>query len=473
VTDFMWLAVKAFLACLILTPIFRDIFRTYGVVDKPDLHRKVHVYPIPRVGGIPIALAYAIALFPFGSGGNLPWDGTASLAWRLGPAAALVFATGLIDDPFGLKPWQKLIGQVAAAGLAYWAGIRLISLGGYNANVWFSLPVTIFWLLLCTNAFNLVDGLDGLAAGMAMVASLTLFAASLVYHNQFLASATLPLAGALLGFLFYNFNPATVFLGDSGSLLLGFLLGCFGLVWSQNSPTLLGLTVPLLALSVPLLDVSLAVARRFLRNQPIFSADRGHIHHRLLDRGFSARSAVLVLYLLAGLAAAFALLITLPYGGRYRGIVILAFCAVAWVCVRQLRYAEFEVAGQILFGGKLLRNVGGQLRLGRFTQDLKRVRSEDDCFRALETAARDFGFSAVKLSLRGRVWNQVLVETDSHQCWSLIVPLNPSDSVTLWRPFQSDVLPMMVAAFVDAVRQDLRTKLLEMDSGSGIQSMQV
>ncbi len=465
-TDLMWLALKAFLASLILTPIFRDVFRTYGMVDKPDLLRKVHVYPIPRVGGIPIALAYTIALFPFFSGGSMPWDDPTSLAWKLGPAAALIFATGLIDDLLGLKPWQKLMGQVAASGLAYWAGIRLTTLGGYTAETWLSLPVTIFWLLLCTNAFNLVDGLDGLASGMALVASLTLFAAALLYHDQPLASATLPLAGALLGFLFYNFNPATVFLGDSGSLMIGFLLGCFGLFWSQKSAALLGLTVPLLALSVPLLDVSLAVARRFLRNQPIFSADRGHIHHRLLDRGFSARSAVLILYLLAGLAAAFALLLTLPYGARYRGIVIVAFCAVAWVCIRQLRYAEFEVAGQFLFGGKLLRTVGGQLRLGRFSQDLKRVRSEDDCFRALEAAARDFGFSAVKLSLRGRVWNQTLMDVDSEHCWNLIVPLSPHDAVTLWRPFESEVLPMMVAAFVDAVRQDLRTKLQEMDSGT-------
>jgi UDP-GlcNAc:undecaprenyl-phosphate GlcNAc-1-phosphate transferase len=464
VTELMWLALKAFLACLILTPIFRDIFRAYNVVDKPDLGRKVHVYPIPRVGGIPIALAYAIALFPFSSGGSLPWNGTASLAWRLGPAAFLVFATGLIDDLFGLKPWQKLLGQLGAAGLAYWAGVSIISLFGYDAQTWWSLPLTILWLLVCTNAFNLVDGLDGLAAGMALVASLTLFAAALIYHDQPLAMATFPLAGALLGFLCYNFNPATVFLGDSGALLIGFLLGCFGLVWSQKSATLLGITVPLLALSVPLLDVSLAVLRRFLRNQPIFSADRGHIHHRLLDRGLTPRNAVLVLYLLAGLAAAFALLVTLPYGGRYRGIVILVFCALAWIGIRQLKYAEFEVARQFLFGGEMLRTLGGRLRLRRFSQELRAVRSEDDCFQAIENAARDFGFASVELRLHGRIWRQTMSDVDSPQCWSLTVPLGEKDSVTLWRSFDSEVLSMMVSAFVDAIRQDLRTKLQEMDS---------
>ena len=122
--DLMWLALKAFLVCLILTPIFRDIFRSYGIVDKPDRRRKVHVYPIPRVGGIPIAIAYVVALYPFSTESRLLVD-YLPLAWNMIPAAGLIFAVGLTDDLIGLKPWQKLLGQLAAAGLAYWAGVRV------------------------------------------------------------------------------------------------------------------------------------------------------------------------------------------------------------------------------------------------------------------------------------------------------------------------------------------------------------
>src|SRR5439155_4205751 len=142
---------------------------------------------------------------------------------------------------------------------------------------WWSLPVTLFWLVLCTNAFNLIDGVDGLAAGLGLFATLTMLVAALAQNNVALAVATAPLAGCLLGFLRYNFNPASVFLGDSGSLLIGFLLGCYGVIWSQKSVTMLGMAAPAMVLAFPLLEVALSVARRFLHNEPIFAGDRGHI----------------------------------------------------------------------------------------------------------------------------------------------------------------------------------------------------
>jgi UDP-GlcNAc:undecaprenyl-phosphate/decaprenyl-phosphate GlcNAc-1-phosphate transferase len=179
--------------------------------------------------------------------------------------------------------------------------VRIVSIGGAPTDAWWNVPLTILWLLACMNAFNLVDGLDGLAVGVGLFATLTVFTAAMMQHNMVLAVATFPLAGALLAFLCYNFNPATIFLGDSGSLLIGFLLGCYAAIWSNKSATLLGMTAPLMALSIPLLDVALAIVRRFLRRQPIFAADRGHIHHRLLDRGFTPRRVVLMLYGLCGL----------------------------------------------------------------------------------------------------------------------------------------------------------------------------
>ena len=455
----MWLALKAFLVCLILTPIFRDIFRSYGIVDKPDRRRKMHAYPIPRVGGIPIAIAYVVALYPFSDESRLLAE-YLPLAWKLIPAAGLIFVVGLTDDLIGLKPWQKLLGQLAAGALAYWAGVRVAGVAGFLPNhIWLSVPLTLFWLLACTNAFNLVDGLDGLAAGMGLVASLTMVVAALREGNMQLAYASVPLVGALIAFLCFNFNPATVFLGDSGSMLIGFLLGSFGVVWTQKSATLVGITVPLLAVSIPLLDVSLTILRRFLRNQPIFSADRGHIHHRLLDRGLAPARAVLVLYLVCAAAAAFGLLLTHPYAGRFYGPIILVVCIVVWVGIRQLRYAEFGLASRLLFGGELQRTLGGQIRLEMLAEKLGEAQSEEDCWRVLAESIDDFGFSAVELSLRGRKWQKSFPSAPDSEFFSLQVPLSDQDWLQLTRPFESGVLPMMVTPFLDTVRRALQSKL--------------
>jgi UDP-GlcNAc:undecaprenyl-phosphate GlcNAc-1-phosphate transferase len=460
--ELFWLALKAFLACLVLTPIFRDIFRSYGIVDQPDRRRKIHVHPIPRVGGIPIFISYAIALYPFSHAPAALAD-YLPLIQKLAPAATVIFATGLIDDLIGLKPWQKLLGQLGAAALAYWAGVRVLGVIGLGASNWWSLPLTLFWLIACTNAFNLVDGLDGLAAGVGLVATVTLLGAALLHGNPALALVSGPLVGALLGFLCYNFNPATVFLGDSGALLIGFLLGCFGAVWTQKSDALISLSVPLLALSIPLLDVSLAILRRFLRNQPIFSADRGHIHHRLIDRGLTPRRAVLVLYLVCAMAAAFALLLTMPHAGRYFGLVMLAVCGVVWFGIRQLRYAEFGLASRLLFGGELQRTLGGQMRLERLAEELGQAEDEEDCWRLVSTAARDFGFDSVRLSLRGAQWERPSALPMGKECWSLKVPVGEEDSFELTRRFESGVLPMMVAPFLDTLRRGLEARLEEWD----------
>jgi len=464
----LWAACRAFLACLILTPIVRDVFRIYGLVDHPDRARKVHAYPIPRVGGIPIMIAYAFALYQF-AGEKTPLTEYAPMAWKLTPAVLMIFATGLIDDFFGLEPWQKLAGQLAAAGLACWAGVRVFGIAGYAAT-WWSIPLTVAWLIVCTNAFNLVDGLDGLAAGMGLVAALTISAAALMAGNPPLAYASVPLAGALLGFLCYNLTPATIFLGDSGSLLIGFLLGCYGAVWSQKSATLIGITIPVLALSIPLLDIILAIVRRFLRNQPIFSADRGHIHHRLLERGLTPRRAVLVLYLVCALAAGFALVVALPYGihegggRRYYGFAILALGAAAVLGIRQLRYAEFGLASRLLFGGEFQRTLGGQMQLERLAEELGQAQTEKDCWRLIASAAREFGFDRAQLSLRGQCWEENFRDVGSQECWSLRVPLGGGpDALQLERPFESDVLPMMVARFLDTVRRGVQAKLQEWD----------
>ena len=451
----LWLGFRAFIISLVLTPIFRDVFRSYGVVDQPDAARKVHRYPIPRVGGLAIAISYPVAYVLVRPEGGSPLAQQLSLVWRLLPGAALAFAVGLLDDLFNLRAWIKLAGQIAAAGLACVGGVRVLSIGGTPTNAWWSIPLTILWLLACMNAFNLVDGLDGLAAGVGLFATLTVFAAAMMQHNMVLAVATFPLAGALLAFLCYNFNPATIFLGDSGSLLIGFLLGCYAAIWSNKSATLLGMTAPLMALSIPLLDVALAIVRRFLRRQPIFTADRGHIHHRLLDRGFTPRRVVLMLYGLCGLAAAFSLLQLVVHS--FAGALLLLFGVFVLLGIQYLGYAEFDLAGRLLFSGEFQRSVSAQLELRKFRAALAAAGTPAGCWEVIREACGKFGFQQVRLCLAGEIF-----EYSADDCgapgWTVRVPLSNGDYAVLARPFASPVLPMVVAPFVDSLRETLVEK---------------
>jgi len=321
--------------------------------------------------------------------------------------------------------------------------------------IWLDFPLTVFWLLLTSNALNLIDGLDGLCAGMGLIATLTLFVAALLYHNLPLAHATFPLVGALFGFLCYNSNPATVFLGDSGALPIGFLLGCYGILWTQKTSTLLSMLVPLLALSIPLLDVSLSVIRRFLRNQPIFSSDRRHIHHRLLDRGFSAKEAVWVLYSFAILAAVLALLASSPIGGHYQGIIIGLFCVAAFIGIRQLRYMEFDIAGQFLLGGAFKRAVGGRLKLERLSSELEKSPDEDTWWSSLVDVATSLGVAEIRWTGPHGVRVKTLVPSDTHS-WSFRVSVTDADTIEISGEFQEAQASFDLMGFSDIVRRTFR-----------------
>jgi UDP-GlcNAc:undecaprenyl-phosphate/decaprenyl-phosphate GlcNAc-1-phosphate transferase len=452
VHSLLWLGFRAFIVSLVLTPICRDVFRSYGVVDQPDAARKVHRYPIPRVGGLAIAISYLVAYVLVRPEEGSPLAQQLSLVWRLLPGAALAFGIGLLDDLFDLRAWIKLGGQIVAAGLACVGGVRILSIGGAPTAAWWNIPLTILWLLACMNAFNLVDGLDGLAVGVGLFATLTVFTAAMMQHNMVLAVATFPLAGALLAFLCYNFNPATIFLGDSGSLLIGFLLGCYAAIWSNKSATLLGMTAPLMALSIPLLDVVLAIVRRFLRRQPIFTADRGHIHHRLLDRGFTPRRVVLVLYGLCGLAAAFSLLQGVVHS--FAGALLVLFGVFVLLGIQYLGYAEIDLAGRLLFSGDFQRSVSAQLDLRKFRAALGAAGTPAGCWEAIREASGKFGFQQVRLSLAGEIF-EYSSDDSGAPGWTVRVPLANGDYAVLARPFASDVRPMAVAPFVDSLREIL------------------
>ena len=307
-----FLTAVSFLLCLLTTPVCRDLFKALNIVDRPDQLRKTHKGSIPRSGGLAIivsylgAIALAVIVLPQGSRLMSHHD---KMFIGLAPAIALIFATGLVDDICGLKPKTKLAAQILAASWACWDGVRITAINDHLVASWWAVPLTVLWLIACTNAINLIDGLDGLATGVALFATLAALTAAAVQGNTGLVLAAAPLAGCLIGFLRYNFNPASAFLGDSGSLTIGFLLGCFAVIWCQKSATLIGMAAPLIALSFPLMDVGISVGRRFISNRSIFAADRGHIHHRLLERGLDSRRVALLVYGVCGVLAVIGVLV--------------------------------------------------------------------------------------------------------------------------------------------------------------------
>jgi len=455
--SFVLLACISFLFALLLTPLIRNAALARGLVDWPDDKRHLHAHSIPRVGGVAIVIAYlaAVTLVLVSPLQAAKFIGIGiPLAVKILPTALLVFAAGLADDVRGLKPWQKLAAQLAAAGLAFWAGIRITGIVGFPLPLWLSVLLTVIWLMGCSNAFNLIDGVDGLAAGAGLFATVTILLGGLLNNNMSLALATAPLAGALLGFLRYNFNPASIFLGDCGSLLVGFLLGCFGVVWSQKSTTLLGMTAPMMALAIPLLDTALAVGRRLLHQQPIFDGDRGHIHHRLLDRGLTPRRVALLLYGACGIAACLALLQD-AFHNSFGGLIIVTFCAAAWLGVQHLGYTEFGLAGRLFIEGAFRRHLTNQIALKAFEDSLRKARTPEDCWLVIREAAREFGFVQLEVCLEGRVRSETLAETNGEATWSTDVPLEGGDYVKLSRPFNVSFHPTVLSPFADALRKTL------------------
>jgi UDP-GlcNAc:undecaprenyl-phosphate GlcNAc-1-phosphate transferase len=399
------------LVCFVLTPFLRDFFSFLGVVDIPD-YRKQHSRPVPRLGGIGLIVTYSVAMIALALGWYRglvdPHDPSIRLVARLSPAVLLIFAVGLYDDIAGLSAWKKLAGQTVAAAYACWAGVHLGMPPEYHGPVFVINLVSILWLVLCANAFNLIDGLDGLATGVALIASISLLLAALIHHNPGLALVITPLIGALLGFLYYNFNPASIFLGDCGSLLVGFLLGCYGLMWNQHASSGFGRIAPLIALAFPVLEVMLSVLRRFLRDRPIFSSDKNHIHHRMLSLGWSHRSTALVLYAASALVAVVAVLQTILRPG-FAIVALLLLLAVAYAGLRILRYPEFDILGKFLFRGELGRMLRTNIQLQEYEESLASAKTIEECWLALRNTCTEADFNYVSLEVGGKSFEDTLL----------------------------------------------------------------
>ena len=447
----------------ILTPLCRNLAIRWGLVDLPDQIRKLHTRPIPRIGGVSVVSAYfvsvALLLLSPLLAVNLIRDHL-DVIRKLIPAATIVFFAGLLDDLLGLKAWQKFAAQFTASAVALWAGVQITGIAGHPLPSWFAIPITLLWLVGCTNAFNLIDGVDGLAAGVGLFVATTTLIAALLTHNIGLAIATVPLVGALLGILPFNFNPASVFLGDSGSLFIGFLLGCYSVLWSQKAITMLGMTAPLIALSIPLLDTGLAIIRRFLRRQPIFGADHGHIHHKLLARGLTPRRVVFLVYIICGLCAALSLLQSFVHE-RFGGAIIVLCCAGAWIGIQHLGYPEFGMARRMALAGNFRRLLNAELQLHTFRDELAAAVTTEQCWEILQHTYSEFGFNEIRFKLGGCLYTHTTNGHHLADTWTVRIQLSENDYLNLSREFDTEA-PPIVARFTDAIGKVLRSKTPEM-----------
>jgi UDP-GlcNAc:undecaprenyl-phosphate GlcNAc-1-phosphate transferase len=452
----LFLGIVSCVLSLILTPLVRNASLRLGLVDQPDQARKFHVAPVPRLGGVAIFLAvicsYALLLAVRLSSGTIVWEGL-PLIVRLTPALAVIFGTGLVDDVMGVRPWKKLTAEVVAAALAWFGGVHMSGIVGYSTIGVVGFVGTVLWIVACTNAINLIDGVDGLAAGICLFASLTMLIAASINHNFPLALAVVSMVGALIGFLRYNLNPASIFLGDSGSLTLGFLLGCYAAVWGEKSSTLLGMTAPLLVLAVPLIDVGLAIVRRFLRGQPIFSADRDHIHHKLLSRGYAPQHVVLLIYGICSIGATVSVLLTF-YHQTYRGFVIVLVLLAAWLGLQHLGYSEFGIVGKMLIGGGFRSVLSSQFALDSFEREFRDDMSLRECWETLLRSSSEFGFSGVDFHLDDEVHRVGVAEG-----WQARIDFPGHGYINLWRESGNQSGSASAVLFIDSVSRVMHRKL--------------
>jgi len=468
-----------------LTFVVREFARRAGLVD-PCGERKVHVNPVPRIGGVAIVLSVAVSMTAIIGlfGQHVLAANARGLATVIGGALA-VHLVGLVDDVRPMHARWKFLAQVVIALGVYLVGLRVTTLslpfaGIVNLGSAIGMVFTIAWFVGITNAFNLIDGLDGLAAGAALFALTTMFVVASFNGLVGAATVTIILAGATVGFLCFNFHPASIFLGDSGSLFLGFMLAGIGLLGSQKSPTVIAVAIPIVSLGLPVLDTALAVARRFLRGQPIFSADRAHIHHRLLSLGHSPRRVALLLYSACALLGLSGML--LVNDSAYVAVVLLVIGLGVGLAIQRLRYYEFEELARLVKRGVRQRKViRRNVRIHEASNRVSDLTDLDHVFDALEAMFAQDEFECAEVRLRRSfvgseggagttadayrrldddvpVWAWHRSNVTLAACWEIRLPfLAPSGerigSLVLWQDGRTDDVSL---ADMHVIAHDLR-----------------
>jgi UDP-GlcNAc:undecaprenyl-phosphate/decaprenyl-phosphate GlcNAc-1-phosphate transferase len=384
----------------VLTRYVRDFASRRGWVAVPSQERHLHSTPLPRLGGVAIFISFALSMLAAAlMASYVPALHSAvspkTLLTILAPAS-LVFLLGVYDDLYTVGPYAKFAIQALAASMLFMGGLRILNipvLFGDHQLPWFlGLPLTILWVLAITNAFNLIDGLDGLAAGSALFSTLVAFVVALLNGYSMVTVMTIALAGAILGFLRYNFNPATIFLGDSGSLFIGFLLSALALAGAQKAPTIVAVAIPVVSFGLPILETSLSILRRLISGRPVFTADREHIHHKLLQHGLTHRQVVIVLYAVSAVFALLSLFLLWPTGSSL-GLVLAVLGIGIWIGVQRLGYLELGELSRVAHRTFEQRQIFiNNLAIRRAREELKAARDYEQIRRILEAAfsANDF-----------------------------------------------------------------------------------
>ena len=332
----------------VLTWAVRNLAMGRGWAAPPIQDRDLHETPLPRLGGVPVFLSFLIAVAIALLAGLRFQTTVADLSIRnllkiLVPGT-LIFLLGLRDDIRSVGPYMKFAVQCVAAIMLFAGGFRILDLpvlfGARHLDWYIALPITVLWVIGVTNAFNLIDGLDGLAAGSALFSTFVVFVVAVSSGSLLVSLLTIALAGSVLGFLRFNFNPATIFLGDSGSLFIGFMLSALALEGAQKAPTAIAVAIPVVSFGLPILETTLSVLRRLISGRPIFTADREHIHHKLLQHGMSPKQVVIVLYAVSAVFALLSLFLLLPVRNRL-GLVLLVIGTCIWFGIQHLGYLEF------------------------------------------------------------------------------------------------------------------------------------
>ncbi len=350
-TTLLFVFITALVLSLVLTPLVTKFSLRYDIVHVPN-ERCTHTTPMPRIGGVAIYLAFVFSLllcvlFRTDVSDLLLHE---NRMITILVAGTLVFSVGLWDDLRSLPASVKLLCQMAAGLITWLGGIQInvlsISLTSGLQLDWLSLPITLFWIVLVVNAINLIDGLDGLAAGVVVFTSLIMLLLCVVSQKYLISLGFAAIAGATLGFLRYNFNPASIFMGDSGSYFLGYTVATFSILGSLKGQTTLAMLIPFIALGVPLFDALLAPVRRFFRGQKLFSPDQRHMHHRLIKKGLTHRNAVLFLYSITVLLGSVAF--TLIYArDELAFFILLVPTAVCFFTFRKLGYLDYLASDKV------------------------------------------------------------------------------------------------------------------------------
>jgi UDP-GlcNAc:undecaprenyl-phosphate/decaprenyl-phosphate GlcNAc-1-phosphate transferase len=510
---YLTLFTLSFIVTLVITPWVRRRAIKWGAVAVPDNGRHIHTSPTPRLGGVAIYIAFILTLLCVPFLGNLVSDifraNLPKMITLLAPAT-FIFLFGIFDDFRGTSAPLKLIVQTLAAAMVYAGGLRIENIsspfgGSWELPVLLSFPLTALWIVLITNAFNLIDGIDGLAAGASVFALLSILVFSIAQGNPEISLISVVLVGSVIGFLRYNFNPATIFLGDSGSLFLGFMAAALSLAGSQKGSTIVAIAIPLISFGLPITEAGLSIVRRFLSGQSLLTGDRGHIHHKLLERGWTQRKVVISLYAVCAIFSLFGLMLLNPQ--RHIGALILFVLGVGIIFgVQHLRYAEFsELGNQIKQEvSRRRRALAVNVRVRRTSDHLNNAKTPDQFFSTLDEllSTNEFDYAVLELrenspvfesyrqsyqdklsgGLSGNiiwVWKRSDIEPGEdftpHHFWTLRVPIADEDenvlgAITYYRCLLGGTPAIDISNLCGSFQRELSTALARLLSAEAVVS---